>query len=140
MKLQLVYPMAFYVFYVWLIAIFMFRSRIRAVMSGEVSAKYFKSYTGQPPADRTILIGRHYDNQFQNPMLFFAACIAHMVVGAVDTATIVLAWAFIVCRLWHSWVHLGKNKIMVRVAAFASSWLVIFLMWAQLVYFAINGA
>jgi hypothetical protein len=36
----------------------MFRTRVRAIKSGEVPAKYFKAYTGQQPAERTITFGR----------------------------------------------------------------------------------
>ena len=60
--------MAFYAFFIWALGVYMFRTRVRALKTGEVDAKYFKVYTGQPPSERTILVGRHYDNQFQVPL------------------------------------------------------------------------
>ena len=139
MSTHLVFPMAFYVLYMWCLAAFMFNSRVRAIKTGEVAAKYFKAYNTQPPAERTILIGRHYDNQFQVPMLFFAGCLAHMLVGKADLWTLVSAWLFIGTRLLHSKIHLGSNILQRRVAAFAAGWFVVVVLWLQLVYYVLRG-
>ncbi len=137
MKNQLIFPMAFYVFYIWCLTVAMFRTRVRAIKTGEVAAKYFKAYSGSPPADKTVLIGRHYDNQFQVPILFFLACVLHISTGAPNMITLVLAWLFVVSRLLHSWVHLGSNILQKRVGAFAAGWIIVLLLWAQLAYLAL---
>jgi len=131
---QLIYPMALYVFYIFCTAALMFWVRLKAIKSGEVAIRYFKAYSGEPPKERTQLIGRHYDNQFQVPNLFFAACILHTVIGQFDTATVILAWLFVVSRLFHSWIHLGSNRIQYRASFFATGWIIILILWAQLVY------
>ncbi len=138
MKTQLIFPMAFYVLYIWCVTLYMFRVRIRAVKSGEVAIRYFKAYTGAPPTERTQLVARHYDNQFQVPMLFFAVGILHTFVARIDTVTVVLAWVFVLSRLAHAWVHLGSNRIQHRFKVFAAGWIVILLLWAQLVYFSVQ--
>lgn len=136
MKNQLLYSMAFYVFYMWILALYMFRSRVRAITSGEVPPKYFKTYTGQTPAEKTLVIGRHYDNQFQVPLLFFAGGTLHIVLNTTNTTTVIIAWLFALSRLLHSFVHLGSNMLQKRVAAFAIGWLMIVLLWGQLIYLA----
>lgn len=123
--------MATYVLYVWLLAILNFRVRVGAVRSGKMSHKYFKAMTGDA-TERVITVGRHYDNQFQLPMLFFAVLCAQLASGTGDWWTVGLAWAFIATRFAHSFVHLGSNRIQRRVLAFASGWFVICAMWAQL--------
>lgn len=137
MKTQLVFPMAFYVFYMWCLAVYVFRTRLRAIQSGQVPAKYFKTFAGDLPPERVVLVARHYDNQFQVPLLFFIGCVLHIVLGQANNLTLILAWGFVMSRGLHSWIHLGRNSLQRRVMAFALGWLVIVLLWAQLVYFAV---
>ncbi len=135
MSQQLVFPMAVYVFYIWCLAILNFRTRVQAARSGQVDPKYFKALQGVAP-ERVITVARHFDNQFQAPVIFFLVCIAHMVLAQANQITITLAWIFILTRWVHSYVHLGKNQLRKRVKAFAAGWLVLLMMWGQLVYFA----
>lgn len=138
MKIQLVFPMAFYALYMGCLGIIVFWSRYKAIKGGEVSPKYYKAHSGEkPPSERLIIIGRHYDNQFQVPMLFFIVCSLHMVLGLANLFTLVLAWLFVVARLLHTRIHLGTNFIPYRAGTFMLSWLVVLLLWAQLVYFAL---
>lgn len=133
-KYQLVLPMALYVFYIWCIALYMFSSRLKAIKSKSVSFGYFKTYSGttQPPAE-AVVIARHYDNQFQVPLLFFITCAIHMIVGMTNTLTLALAWGFVVSRFLHGLVHLGSNNVRHRVAVFATGWLLLLGLWIQLV-------
>ncbi len=131
MKFQLILPMATYVLYMWLLAILNFRVRVGAVRSGKMSHKFFKAFSGEA-SDRVIIVGRHYDNQFQLPMLFFAVLIAFLACDVGNWWTVGLAWAFIATRFVHSFVHLGSNRIQRRVLAFAAGWLVVLALWAQL--------
>lgn len=125
--------MAFYVVYMWALGVFMFRTRVRSVKSGQVEAKYFKVFAGDLPPDKVVVAGQHYDNQFQVPILFLVTCGLFLALDVATMRTVVLAWAFVATRLAHSWIHLGRNALMKRVAAFAAGWLVILLLWAELV-------
>ncbi len=138
MKNQLIYPLAFYVFYMWFLGVLVFVSRLKAIKSGQISVKYFRAFTGTPPDERTISIGRHYDNQFQVPLLFLICGGLHFSIGMVNFTTLLFAWGFILFRLLHSWVHLGANRIQKRVLFFALSWFANLILWMQLLYFALN--
>lgn len=129
--------MALYVLYMWCLTILMFRSRVRAIKDRKVSPKYFKTYTGDPPEEKVIVIGRHYDNQFQVPILFLVTCAVCLAMNSVNLLTVILAWIFVVSRCLHSLIHLGSNILQKRVAVFALGWIAILLLWAQLTYFAI---
>ena len=50
-----------------------------------------------------------------------------------------LAWAYVVTRIVHSFVHLGANKIPPRMAVYGASWLVLLAMWATLVAGGASG-
>jgi hypothetical protein len=134
----LIYAMAFYVFYIWCLAIYMFRSRVRAIKIDKLPFKYFKTYNGvNQPSEQVIVIGRHYDNQFQVPILFLITCAVCLAMKSVDLFTVILAWFFVVSRLIHSYIHLGSNRIQFRVTAFAAGWIAVLLMWMQIVYLSL---
>ncbi len=141
MKQQIIFPMLAYVLYMGCLSIYMFTARLNAIRGGKVSIKYFKTYSNPdvaPPPERAVVIARHYDNQFQVPILFLMACTLHFSIGMIDTLTLILAWAFVASRAFHGWVHLGSNNVIKRATAFGVGWLLLILIWIQLGYFAIK--
>lgn len=138
MKNELLFPMALYVFFMGVIAAYMFLGRVNAVRKGVVKAKFYRAQIGEAPPEAIVVVGRHYDNQFQVPLLFLITCLAHMQVGQANGLTIALAWLFVVSRFLHSMVMLGKNNVLFRSAAFALGWLTIVAMWAQLALSAVS--
>ncbi|MCM2354524.1 MAG: MAPEG family protein [Pseudobdellovibrio sp.] len=136
MRNELILPMAIYMFYMAGLAVYLFLSRYYALKNREVGFKYFQTYNVAPPPDKVLVIGRHYDNNFQVPLLFFVSCLAHMMIGSVNMWTVGLAWFFVASRFFHSFVHLGSNKVHIRVIPFGLGWLAIILMWVQLLVFA----
>lgn len=136
MRNELILPMAIYMFYIAGLAVLLFRSRLKSLKNREVTFQYFKTYNVAPPPDKVLIIGRHYDNNFQVPLLFFVSCLTHMMIGSVNMYTVGLAWFFVLSRFFHSFVHLGSNDVRFRVTGFALGWLAIVLMWVQLVVFA----
>lgn len=127
--------MAFYVFYIWILAVVNFRTRLHAIKSGQVHIKYFRAFIGEPPPEKIVVIGRHYDNQFQLPMLFFVAGILHFALGHSDCLTLAFAWLFVVSRCVHSYIHLSGNNVRYRAIAFGTGWFMVMMLWVQLVYF-----
>lgn len=138
MKHQLIYPMAVYVFYMWLLALYGFRIRLRSITTGQVPIKFYKAFAGAVLPERLQVVGRHYDNQFQVPILFLITCGIHMTMGMSNYITLVLAWIFVAARFLHAWIHLGSNRLQTRVVAFMVSWAAVVMLWVQLVYFALQ--
>ncbi len=136
MEKQLVFPMAFYVLYIWALAVLNFRVRNQAVKNKQIHVSYFKAFRGEVPEQVTVF-GRHYDNQFQLPLLFLIVSLAHLVLKQAGPWTLVLAWAFVISRMGHTWEHLGKNRVLKRVLWFTSGWILLVALWAQLSYFAL---
>lgn len=134
MNQWLVLPMAVYVFGLFALGLYMFVCRVRSIKSGEVSIKYFRSYEGAPPSPKVLVIGQHFDNQFQVPMLFLLTGSLFLSLNLVSSITVVLAWAFVLSRAAHTYVHLGSNNVRLRAAAYFAGWLVIIVLWAQLVW------
>lgn len=136
MSNQLVIPMVFYVFYMGLLGIVLFRVRVGAVKKGNLSIKYFRDYQGVPPEKITVF-SRHFDNQFQAPLLFFAGGAVHLALDYVTIFTIVLAWSFVASRILHSIIHLTKNNVLHRAKAFGLGWLILMIFWGELGWYAL---
>lgn len=130
----LVLPMAVYVFGLFLLGLYLFFSRVKSIKSGEVSIKYYRLYDGTPPPPRVLVIGQHFDNQFQLPMLFLITCGFFMGLNLATGLTILLAWLFVLTRAAHSFVHLGSNNVRLRAATYFFGWFVIIALWAELIW------
>lgn len=129
----LIYPMFALVVLTSSVLIRLFRARVRAVSSGAVSAAYFRTYQdGAEPAD-SAKISRHFTNLFESPVLFYAGCLAAMVLDHVSALLLVLAWLYVIARIVHAYIHMGANRVRQRLAAYFASWLVLFAMWLVLV-------
>ncbi len=133
MTRHLIVPMVFYVFYIWLLAFNNFRVRKKAVIEKHVKFSDYKTNIATMPDDVTVA-GRHYDNQFQVPILFFTVCAIHLSLGLVNQFTLALAWVFVATRLGHSYEHLGRNRVMRRVYWFSAGWAAVVSLWLQLCY------
>lgn len=128
--------MVSYVLYIFVAACYMFLTRLNAIKGRDVSMKYFKTYPTQQLPDRVIVTGRHFDNQFQVPVLFLIGSAMHFGVGMVNSLTLILAWGFVVSRFVHAFIHLGSNHIPARAAAYALGWVLVAGLWLQLAFFA----
>jgi len=98
--------------------------------------KYFKTYPAESLPERVVVTGRHFDNQFQVPVLFLIGSAMHFSLGMVNSLTLLFAWGFVVSRFAHAFVHLGSNYIPARAAAYAFGWLLVTGLWLQLAVFA----
>lgn len=118
----------------FVVLIKLFRSRVAAVKSGDATAAYYKTYQDGVEPRETAQLSRHFVNLFESPTLFYVACIAGMLVGQNETVLLVLAWLYVVLRVAHAVVHIGKNKLPPRIGTYFLSWLVMLGMWGTLVF------
>ncbi len=134
-QLELIYPMAVMVLLTIVVLVRMVRGRFAAVRSGDVDARYYKTYQGENTEPRQAAQNaRHFTNLFENPVLFYIVCVVAMVSGLGGMPMLVLAWLFVATRIGHAIIHLTSNRIPQRIAAYASSWTVLGAMWVWLVY------
>ena len=71
----------------------------------------------------------NFRNLFEVPVLFFAICPVLYVTGNVTTVQLALAWAFVLGRCTHSFIHITYNRVTHRFAAFILSTLCVYAMW-----------
>lgn len=110
----------------------MFVSRVRAVRSGRIDFRYFKTYEGETPVELRLLMN-NFQTQFEMPVLFFIACLAAIQMNCVTTATLAMAYVFFASRLIHCYVHVTSNKLAPRAWSYFLGVFMVLGMWIQIV-------
>lgn len=128
----LIYPQFAIVLLIFVSLAYMFWTRVKAVKGGQMPATYFKTYSRGEATEDVILAARHFSNLFEIPVLFFAACLAAMMIPVLGISFEILAWSFVVLRYVHSFIHLGPNKLFWRMRAYGLSVLVVLMMWIHI--------
>ena len=68
-------------------------------------------------------------NLFEAPVLFYLVCVLILVTGQTTTWLLGLAWAYVLLRVVHSYIHLGPNIVLWRFRVFVLSWFVLIAIW-----------
>jgi len=109
-------------------------ARIKAAKEGRVNPMYYKANQGFEQPQEVAVLGRHYNNLLEMPILFYLWSIIVFVTGSTSDTMLVFGWVYVGIRFIHSYIHLGPNKIMSRIRAFAISYLVLTIAWLYLGY------
>ena len=80
-----------------------------------------------------------YSNQFELPVLFYVLTILAYVTHHAGTLFVVLAWVFVIFRLFQAYVHVTSNKVMLRGAFFGVSALALAIMWIVFIIEILTG-
>lgn len=106
--------------------------RMAAARGGAAKAvdpNFYRAHQGGQEPEAVAAAVRHYGNLFELPTLFYAACLAAFVVGAVGQWTLIFAWGYVVFRLVQSAVHLTYNNPAHRGIAFVLGALFTLALW-----------
>ena len=128
----LVYPMCAMVVLTCCVLGALFRARVKSVSSGQIEARYFKTYRGEDEPDSLVQLSRHYINIFEAPTLFYVACLVAMITEQSTALLISLAWLYVGLRVIHAYIHIGSNKLRPRIRVYLGSWIVLATMWGAL--------
>ena len=90
------------------------RSKSKALLTGSESA-----------AD-------NFSNLFELPILFYTAILLTLILMVQDSILVILAWAFVISRYLHSFVHVSYNRVMHRFSVFVFSSFVLLAYWVRL--------
>ena len=131
--MEIIYPMFSLVVLTFVIGFSTGISRLVSVKKGHVDRRYFKLFSGYAPPDYIIKLGRNFSNLLEVPVLFYALGIILLALEINNSLIIGLAWAFVVIRIVHSFIHVTYNNPIHRFLAFLLSSSVVLLMWIQLI-------
>jgi len=107
-------------------------ARFGAVRSGTISLGFYRTFDAGEEPERLRVITRHFINLFEVPVLFYVAVIIAHISHTATFLLVGLAWAFVLLRCLHSYVHLSANDVPLRVSFYAASGLVLVVFWGTL--------
>jgi hypothetical protein len=103
--------------------------RFVAVKQREVDPRFFSLYRGYEEPEKLAACSRHVVNLFEAPVLFYVVGITAFLTEQTGSIAVSLAWAYVVLRFVHSYVHLTSNVVVVRFRLFVISMLVLTVLW-----------
>ena len=131
------WPMLTHVALVYAVYALISRRRIAAVKAGSAQSSQFRKNQIEPP--ESLFVRNNLTNQFELPVLFYAACLSLFVTGGVSAITVALAWLFALSRIAHTYVHVTSNRIRYRRPIFTLGYFLLAGMWIALVVVLIRS-
>ena len=110
-----------------------FVARVKSVKSGQVKAKTFTLMRDEPLPDIVQKTTRNFNNQFEVPVLFYIACTLHVALDISNPISLVFAWAFVILRAIHAYIHITYNHLLHRIVAFWLAFFSVVGLWGNLV-------
>jgi hypothetical protein len=129
---QILYPV--FAMFALVFGVFLRMAQVRfgAVRRGEVNPAFYKTYQGGEEPEYMRVVTRHFINLFEMPVLFYVVVILSYVTHQTGAWMTALAWAYVVSRYLHTWVHLTSNDVLTRFRVYLGSALVLAVLWASL--------
>ena len=81
----------------------------------------------------------NFRNLFELPVLFYLALVVAALAGLATPLVLGLAWTYVALRVVHSWIHCTYNRVRHRFYVFASSTLVLVVLWVVLAAHLLAG-
>lgn len=108
-------------------------ARNAAVTKRKVDIRFYELYRDdEQEPDELRVLGRHLQNHFEVPPLFYFVVLALYVTEQVSMLSLIGAWLFVGFRIAHTAVHLGGNIVLRRFLVFIASTVSLMLLWAYL--------
>lgn len=124
----LLLPAFFHVALVFYVGGRMGRARFQAARAGRVKVKDV-AVDGTKWPDDVRKIANNYQNQFEVPVLFYAALALIVATGLADWVAVLLSWVFVASRIAHALVHIGPNIVIRRFQLFLFGFVTVVILW-----------
>ncbi len=118
--------------YTMLFFFYMGLTRNAAVKAREMDPKYYRTYSGGGEPERLRVLTRHSANLLETPLLFYVVVLMIHVTDSTSSLFVGLAWAYVVLRFVHAFIHLGTNFVLHRFLSFGLGLVVLLAMWVLL--------
>lgn len=133
-------PLAAMVLLNMIVCAALLRERFTEFAAGRLDPQTAASRANMAKAMTRTQAADNYQNLFEAPVLFIAAVLAAYVTHQADHWLVPMAWLYVALRYAHSAIHLTYNNVMHRFAAYGTSMLVLWAMWAILALRWLSGA
>ncbi len=102
-----------------------------ALIRGAASARYFRTFTADQPAEWVERPARTYMNLLELPVLFYVVCLLMLTTGRFDPVQVSLAWLFVITRYAHAFIYIGFNDVPLRFTAFLTGVVTLAVIWTR---------
>ena len=127
---EFLYPIAAMVLLTAIVMFAMLKERIAEFKERRIHPQSASSSSQLSTVLKNTKGADNYKNLFEMPVLFYVLCVILMfTTKALSPVLLGLAWVYVALRYWHSFVHVGYNKVMTRFKIFLSSAIVLLMMW-----------
>lgn len=130
---EIIYPVFVQVLLTFILFGWMAVLRFREVKSGTVKVRDVADRT-VTWSDKSTRVELAFYNQFQVPVLFYAACAFTAIYHQLGPVMIVLSWVFIASRAVQIYAHTVPNNVNLRANSYFVGFLVVLGMWGYLVF------
>jgi hypothetical protein len=120
-------PLFVQVLLTFVVAYMLSRHRIRAGLRGEMPDQVALREPNWPPHVRQV--ENNYLSQFELPVLFYLLTILAILTRHADLFFVLMAWVFVVLRIFHAYVHVTSNVMKIRGPLFFAGLVVLTIMW-----------
>jgi len=124
----LLLPAFLHVGLIFLLVFMTGRGRVAAARRGEIRLSDVALDNSKWP-DHLRKRANNYQNQFELPVLFYVLIAFLLATRMADAVQVILAWIFLLSRLVHSYIHIGRNVVIDRFYAFLASVATLMAMW-----------
>jgi hypothetical protein len=125
----IIYPLLVQVALTFVLLIWLARERVGALNRKDVRPADIALREPNWPK-RTLQIGNSFQSQLEVPLLFYLLTVLVLTTRMVDVVLVTLAWAFVLARLAHAFVHTTNNDVGIRGPVFGVGMLILLVMWA----------
>ena len=98
--------------------------KTKALKTGAVDQEQTALHNDAWP-DHVLVVSNNIGNQFQVPVLFYVLCFLFHSIGAVTAPVLYLAWAFVITRVIHAYIHMSSNFVPARFTIFTIGFVII---------------
>ena len=123
----ILWPMVIHALVTMYLYIPMSRARVRTVKEGAVKGSVYKLNQGEP--EESLRFTNAIRNQNETGVHFYAGLLAAFATGHASLVLIVLAWAFVIAKLVHVWVHVSTNNLRHRRPVFMVAFFILVIYW-----------
>jgi hypothetical protein len=131
MNTQIFIPLLLQVFLTIALYLYLAIEKARAVRLGLVDEGRRALYDDAWP-EKVLQINNCIRNQFEAPVLFYVMVLVYWNLASESRFFEVAAWAFVISRLAHAWVHAGSNFVPARKKLFMLGCAILLVMAALL--------
>ena len=106
--------------------------RLLPIARGQLSTEDFRVGESSRVPQDIQLANRNLVNLLEVPVLFYLAVLLSISAPLSSPLLLPLAWLYVALRIAHSLIHISYNHVIHRLIAFASSNLVLLVLWISI--------